>query len=564
MTGRKFRLVIAICALLAWPAPARAVVCVAPEPTDIGTLDLGVTHRVRGVFFVPSDRAFPVCVRERLDTWLKLTRQFFADEMSSAGYLDSGLGKSFRYESGAEGRWEVVYMIGYHEAAWYQSATGFPGAAAFDEMYGRLPTEFHRDNVVVYIYDLAVIEDDHLLYTGQGGSGAPWEGDGAGYVLQGAHFLGVGFDTLATCVAAQAPLFEQTESSGLTDYDGDGLLHVLTRGQYASTDIGAAMHELGHAFYLEHDFVDHDGDGYETNLMGNGFRRLSGRYTPAGYLPPTVLGSLGAAALDGALMFNQTCSDSDADSICDADDVCPGFSDVADADCDVVADGCDLCPLDADNDVDGDGLCANVDNCPQFSNAGQEDVDADGAGDACDPCSNVAGAQEIDIDPRIVLRRIDGDPNATNDGMVIAGGFALGLDASFAALAPHVEGARVLVESVDQRPLVDIALPGGAFDGISGWKQNRERTRWVYSDRRRPAVHNGIVKLALEDRGREGPRRVAVRVRGRSGDYPARSGDTPIQAIVAIGDGAGGECGETSFAVEDCSFNGRGTALTCR
>lgn len=557
-------LCIAICSLLALPAPLRARMCVAPAPTDLARLDLGVTHRVRGVFFVPSDRPFRDCLHERLGTWIEMARRFFAAEMAAAGYLDaSGSGKTFRYESGGDGRWDVVYMIGEHEAAWYQSPTGYPGGAALDEMYRRLPVAFHRDNVVVYLYDLAVVEGDHLLYTGQGGSGAPWEGEGAGYVLQGAHFLGVGFDTVAACVGAQAPLFEQTQSSGLRDYDGDGVLHILTRGQYASTDIGAATHELGHSFSLVHDFADYDGDGIETNLMGNGFRRFSGRYTPAGYLPPTALGALGAAALDGALMFNQVCSDADADSVCDADDICAGFDDRANGDCDAIPDGCDPCPLDADNDVDGDGRCADADNCPQAANAGQDDADADGAGDVCDPCTSVGGAQEIGIRPTVVLRRINTDADPANDGMLVVGRFNLGPGATFSGLAPDIDGARVVVESFDRRALVDVVVGGGAFDGTSGWKANRRRTKWVFLDRRLPAANNGIAKLVVADRGREASGRVAVRVRGRNGHYPARAGDDPVQAIVVVGDRMAGECGETAFAPEDCRFGRSGTTLRC-
>ena len=63
---------IVICTLAVLPTPLRARVCVPPEPTNLGTLDLGVTHRVRGVFFVPSDRSFRDCLHERLGTWIEM------------------------------------------------------------------------------------------------------------------------------------------------------------------------------------------------------------------------------------------------------------------------------------------------------------------------------------------------------------------------------------------------------------------------------------------------------------------------------------------------------------
>ena len=105
---------------------------------------------MRGVYFAPADHSFRDCLRERLGTWIELARRFFAEEMSAAGHLDdAGYGKTFCYETGADGRWGVVYLIGEHAAAWYQSPEGYPGSAAFDEMYRRLPAAFHRDNVVV-------------------------------------------------------------------------------------------------------------------------------------------------------------------------------------------------------------------------------------------------------------------------------------------------------------------------------------------------------------------------------------------------------------------------------
>ncbi len=326
-----------LAAAAAMPRTARPALaaedCLPVQPTDLGTLDLDLTKRVRGVFFVPRDRAFRDCLHERLDTYIRMAQRFFRKEMATEGYLDaSGFGKTFDYERGPDGRWKVVYMVGEHEASYYQDPQAYPGGVAFDEIWGRLPAAFHNNNVTVYIYDLAVVEGDHLLYTGQGGMGVPWEGEGAGYVLQGAHFLGVGFDTVAPCIQDQCAMFEQTESSGLRDYDGDGQLRLLTRGQYGSTGIGAALHELGHAFYLGHDFNDYDGDGIETNLMGNGFRRFSGRYSANGYLPATALGPTQADEIDKALMFNQwsgqSCSDLDGDLVCDGDDGCPGFDDM--------------------------------------------------------------------------------------------------------------------------------------------------------------------------------------------------------------------------------------------
>ncbi len=282
-----------------------APACRAITPTDVATLDLSVTREVRAIYFVPSDRPFRNCLAERLDTFATLAQNFYRDEMAVEGYRSAdGAGKTFALDAAADGRWNVVYMVGQHDAAWYQAQTDPPGAA-MAEMFARVPAGFHERNVTLYVYDLAVVTARRIQFSGNGGSGAPWEGEGSGYVLQGAHFLGLGFETVATDPAAQAALFEQTADAGVDDWNGDQVFGALTRGQYASTYVGAALHELGHAFYLEHTFVDHDGDGIETNVMGHGFRRLSGRYSAAGYRPATGLGADSAAALDRALLFNR-------------------------------------------------------------------------------------------------------------------------------------------------------------------------------------------------------------------------------------------------------------------
>jgi hypothetical protein len=78
-----------------------------------------------------------------------------------------------------------------------------------------------------------------------------------------------------------------------------------------------------------------------------------------------------------------------------------------------LGDACDSCPNDADNDIDGDGVCGDVDNCPNVANAGQNDGDADGVGDACDACPNDANN---DIDGDGVCAEVDNCPTVANPG----------------------------------------------------------------------------------------------------------------------------------------------------
>ena len=86
-------------------------------------------------------------------------------------------------------------------------------------------------------------------------------------------------------------------------------------------------------------------------------------------------------------LVTNTFQDADNDTVCDANDVCPGGDDTTDTDSDGTPDFCDACPNDADNDIDDDGVCGDVDNCPNDYNPNQEDndiADGDDGGDACD------------------------------------------------------------------------------------------------------------------------------------------------------------------------------------
>ncbi|RMZ49011.1 hypothetical protein EB821_04565 [Candidatus Marinimicrobia bacterium PRS2] len=94
--------------------------------------------------------------------------------------------------------------------------------------------------------------------------------------------------------------------------------------------------------------------------------------------------------------------DTDDDGFCDTIDNCPAVvnPNQLDTDGDGAGDLCDTtCPYDANNDVDGDGICdctltaiacfevyAADDNCPETANADQTDTDGDDFGDACDAC----------------------------------------------------------------------------------------------------------------------------------------------------------------------------------
>ncbi len=87
--------------------------------------------------------------------------------------------------------------------------------------------------------------------------------------------------------------------------------------------------------------------------------------------------------------------DNDGDGVADVDDNCPSASNPSqrNSDADTFGDACDT-------DKDDDAVLNAEDNCPIVANAGgqADDADADGAGDACDICSDTEAGVPVDND----------------------------------------------------------------------------------------------------------------------------------------------------------------------
>ena len=120
--------------------------------------------------------------------------------------------------------------------------------------------------------------------------------------------------------------------------------------------------------------------------------------------------------------------DTDQDQVADICDNCSSIAntDQSDADVDDIGDICDSCPLDALNDADADGHCADVDNCAGDPNPDQSDGDGDLLGDVCDNCPEWPNPAQHDVDADgwgAACDCADGDPTIypgageINDGL---------------------------------------------------------------------------------------------------------------------------------------------------
>lgn len=288
-------------------------------------------------------------------------------------------------------------------------------------------------------------------------------------------------------------------------------------------------------------------------------------FAPAVVIPAPSLGLAPADNVDAV----DTLLDVDGDLVNDACDNCPGVAnnDQDDLDADGIGDACDTC-----TDIDGDGYgnpgdACPADNCPFVSNPAQADSDGDGIGDGCDPCTNIGGARNMTVKPKVVVTKINTNVVPNDDGLLIKGEFVSAT--AFSSLNPLVDGGRVLLLDSAGGTIFDVSLPSGPYNGsgTAGWKAvGAPIKRWIYIDKT-TTPPSGIFRVTFADRSKKAPNQVKVVVRGKNGSFPVAAVHAPVRAVVVLGGQASsdaGECGETSFGVPHCSFNGAGSKLTCK
>jgi len=330
------------------------------------------------------------------------------------------------------------------------------------------------------------------------------------------------------------------------------------------------------------DALDAFGGGVFSLAAGSPSLAACG-YTPGDLLvggstngcPPAFVGSasLGLTPTDevDAISIN---FDADGDLVGDSCDNCPATAnnDQLDSDGDGFGDACDNCPAIANpfqTDFDGDGLGDACDNCPFASNAGQDDADGDGTGDLCDACFGVGGAREFAATgpkPKLLLSKINTDPTPGDDKLTLNGEFVSATP--FSSLDPGSKGARLLVLNAAGDAEIDVTLPPGTYggNGTQGWSLSANHRTWLFRDKD-GSVDDGITQLKIVDKSNKAPMRVLVVITGKGGSYPVVPADSPLKAVVVLGDagsGNAGECGEMTFTGPQCKFNAPANSINCK
>lgn len=227
------------------------------------------------------------------------------------------------------------------------------------------------------------------------------------------------------------------------------------------------------------------------------------------------------------------------------------------------------------------GACDPAETCDGSSPSCPADVvlpdsDGDGVCDATDVCTNIGHAQDFAATapkPKLIVRSINTDPKADNDGLTLLGAFVIHGGPAFSTVDPATNGARIVVESAAGTPRINAVLPGGTYTGRGsrGWKVNKSGKTWTYVDAS-GAPFAGITGVTISDKSRVSskvtvPGRVQVKVTGKKANYPVVAGDEPVKGVVVLGGQAqseAGYCGETAFGAGDCAFNRKANTLTCR
>jgi hypothetical protein len=245
--------------------------------------------------------------------------------------------------------------------------------------------------------------------------------------------------------------------------------------------------------------------------------------------------------------------------VCDGSGACTHPAGNAGAVCDPASGVCEQ-----------DAVCDGVTTvCP--ANPTLPDADNDGDCDAIDTCTTLDAGQTFSTKPksRVVLSKINTETVPGNDSLVISAFFALPPGRSFAEIDPVNEGVRVVLLADDGTTRVDAVVPGGAYSTVTkkGWKLSGNGKTWTFVDKGASPA-NGISQVVINDKNTtKTPRRVKITVKGKKSTYPVVTADSPIQAVVTLGDAAAaaqGLCGESAYTAPDCRFNAPQNKLTCR
>jgi len=178
------------------------------------------------------------------------------------------------------------------------------------------------------------------------------------------------------------------------------------------------------------------------------------------------------------------------------------------------------------------------------------------------PCPSACAAGAPVEKARIALRKLHTPPG---DDLLSFEGRLLAPHPFDPPLDPAAVGVGVVVEDAAGTRVVDVQVPGGAFDPATkvGWKASRSGRSWTFVDRS-DAPRAGITRIAIRDLSSKQPGLVQFRVTGKRGSYALDPAEVPLSGLLILDPPTAetGQCGTASFEAPACRSDAK--RVSCR